>query len=1116
MNNTTTARRRLCAALPLLLALQGAFAASSIVRDGSIGSGPTTALAPAGNVLRNGVNYQLIAIPESYGRRAGGNVFQSFSRFDLGSGDAALFTLAAAAQNLIARVTGGTVSSINGLLGIDPGSTGSAPNFYFINPAGVTFGDGAALDVPAAFHVSTADYLKFPDGRLYADTTNASTFSSAAPEAFGFLGAARATVNILDGAVLASAGQAMDIVAGDVHMDNGVIASDGGDVRVVALGRPGAREVALGGAVGGAEGSLSMSNFSVIEASSLSGNQGGNIEVSAGTAALEQSQITSSALEGSDGDAGSVHVQIAGELVIADGSRIASDTYSWGNAGAVTVTAGSLRIEGGSAGFAAISSDSTDAGNAGPVTVTVSGDMQVLDRGKVSSDTYAGGAAGSVSVRAGSLSIDGGDVGLSYISSDSLGFGDAGAVSVVVSGAMSMSNTATVSSDTYSFGNAGSVTVSAGTLVMDTDAKVSSDARSDGDGGVVDVAVTGDLIMTNRANITSNAQAFGNAGNVLVRAGSLVLDAESHISSDSSGQGDAGTVDVRVDGALAVSGNSAISSNDTSDGRAGNVSVRAGSLSLDGSNILSEATGAGDAGSIYVEVAGDMRLVAGSVVSSNTYSVGTGGDVTVLAGSLTLDERSKISSDARGDGNAGSVSVQVDGAMSVLNGSQVSSDTYSFGDAGNVSVRAGSLVVDGGGTFTYVSSDAVGGGEAGSVTVDVAGAMRVANGGSVSSDTYSIGNAGNVTVWAGSLEVDGGDSFAYISSDALGGGNAGIVSAHADTAMSVLRGATVSSDTRSFGRAGDVYVSADTLSVSGAGSAISSKAYSGSSGQTGTLGIAVRGSVALADGGTLSIANDAEVDDPSLLTPSVIGLRAPVVTLKNASITAASTGNVSASSIYLEVGQMLWLDPSSISTSANLGNGGAIVINAPNAVVVLDNSQITTSVSGLSGNGGDIAIDAKGLVMNTGFIQANTAAPDASGGNVGINVQMLVPSGNSLFVGGDTPFSFEPFQFGLNVIQAAAPTGVSGQIDVTAPVLDISGSLTGLSVRAIDTGELGRSPCRPGAGSSFVQGGRGGFPPSARGLLGAAAPPDAGPPPGAALPMQPLPLAAIFARGCRG
>ncbi|MER2542590.1 MAG: hypothetical protein ABTS16_03880, partial [Candidatus Accumulibacter phosphatis] len=86
-----------CCALP-------AQAASNIVRDGSIGAGPLTALTPAGTVTRGSVSYQNIAIPENYGQRAGGNVFHSFSKFSVGSGDGAVFTINGPASNVISRV----------------------------------------------------------------------------------------------------------------------------------------------------------------------------------------------------------------------------------------------------------------------------------------------------------------------------------------------------------------------------------------------------------------------------------------------------------------------------------------------------------------------------------------------------------------------------------------------------------------------------------------------------------------------------------------------------------------------------------------------------------------------------------------------------------------------------------------------------------------------------------------------------------------------------------------------------------------------------------------------------------------------------------------------------
>jgi len=135
------------------------------------------------------------------------------------------------------------------------------------------------------------------------------------------------------------------------------------------------------------------------------------------------------------------------------------------------------------------------------------------------------------------------------------------------------------------------------------------------------------------------------------------------------------------------------------------------------------------------------------------------------------------------------------------------------------------------------------------------------------------------------------------------------------------------------------------------------------------------------------------------------------------------------------------------------------------------------------GNGGDISIQAGSLVMQSGFIQANTAARGASGGNVNINVQTLLPSGNSVFVGGNTPFIFQPGVSGPNVIQAAAPTGVRGVINTTAPTLDVAGSLSRLSAEVVDFGAFGKDPCRIGARSSFTRIGRGGLRSTSTGMI---------------------------------
>lgn len=78
---------------------------------------------------------------------------------------------------------------------------------------------------------------------------------------------------------------------------------------------------------------------------------------------------------------------------------------------------------------------------------------------------------------------------------------------------------------------------------------------------------------------------------------------------------------------------------------------------------------------------------------------------------------------------------------------------------------------------------------------------------------------------------------------------------------------------------------------------------------------------------------------------------------------------------------------------------------------------------------------------------------------------------------------FDAGRPGFNVIQAAAPDGVSGSIQIASPALDLSGSLAGVQAQILQNEALGRSPCDDAAGSSMAVVGHGGLPPSSRDFL---------------------------------
>jgi len=157
---------------PLLLALLAAGPVQAqIVTDGTVGY----------QVSLSGPQMNISA---DLGVRVGDNLFHSFEKFSIATGQTATFTGPQSIKNVISRVTGGEVSLINGTLR----STVGQADFYFLNPAGVVFGPNARLDVPGSFYVSTEHELRLADGTLFsAVDTAGSGLSVAPPEAFGFL-----------------------------------------------------------------------------------------------------------------------------------------------------------------------------------------------------------------------------------------------------------------------------------------------------------------------------------------------------------------------------------------------------------------------------------------------------------------------------------------------------------------------------------------------------------------------------------------------------------------------------------------------------------------------------------------------------------------------------------------------------------------------------------------------------------------------------------------------------------------------------------------------------------------------------------------------------------------
>lgn len=147
------------------------FVGAQVVMDSTLGQ--------AGSLA--GPNFQ---IPAKLGKTVGNNLFHSFAEFSLTSDQSAIFTGPDSIQNILGRVTGDKASHIDGLLRSEIDGAG----LFLMNPNGIVLGKNAKVDVSGSFVLTAQDRIKLGDAAEFTSKSDVSSFSQAAPEAFGFLG----------------------------------------------------------------------------------------------------------------------------------------------------------------------------------------------------------------------------------------------------------------------------------------------------------------------------------------------------------------------------------------------------------------------------------------------------------------------------------------------------------------------------------------------------------------------------------------------------------------------------------------------------------------------------------------------------------------------------------------------------------------------------------------------------------------------------------------------------------------------------------------------------------------------------------------------------------------
>lgn len=180
------------------------------------------------------------------GTQAGGNLFHSFKEFSVPTGGTALFNNAVDIQNIISRVTGKSISNIDGLIR----ANGTA-NLFLINPNGIIFGQNARLNIGGSFIGSTASSLKFADGFEFSAKTPQTTplLTVSVPIGLQFGGSA-GDIRVQESKLVVPFNKTLALVGGNITLEGKVILAVGNENGIRSVWGDEGGQIELGGVAG--------------------------------------------------------------------------------------------------------------------------------------------------------------------------------------------------------------------------------------------------------------------------------------------------------------------------------------------------------------------------------------------------------------------------------------------------------------------------------------------------------------------------------------------------------------------------------------------------------------------------------------------------------------------------------------------------------------------------------------------------------------------------------------------------------------------------------------------------------------------------------------------------
>jgi filamentous hemagglutinin family protein len=693
------------------------------------------------------------------GTSTGGNLFHSFQEFSLPTNSEAFFNNAVTINNIIARVTGGQISQIDGLIR----ANGNA-NLFLINPSGMIFGPNAQLNIGGSFFASTASSIKFGDNF---------EFSATNPQAPPLL-----TVNVPIGLQLGtnpgnivvrqstglqvSSGQTIGLIGGNLLLEGGIVKAPAGRIELW---------------------SVVNSPVSIVNSNAQLG-----IETAQLTTNYGDIQLSQQAVADASGVGGGAIAIVGRRISIGDRSQVLTITQGDQPGGNLTIRGSeSVQITGANpAQFTAVSSDTTGSGAGGNLTIET-GQFLLQGTAYLSASNLSAGKGGNLTIRASERADL---VGMGFNSLEQL-------LTAILLGQLRPSDRmGGVFVVTANGAPAGDMTIETGSLTLQNGAIAFAPTfgNPQATGGNINIRANSVDIV---GSILGNGSTFGSqgaAGNATINANQVTIRDGSLVGSPTLGSGRGGDIVIDASDFVEISRSlpdafapTGIFTNTFGTGTGGDIRITTGRLIMREGGVIGANSGGvvasgfipfgGKGGNVTIEARDSVELSGAVAVSperqlqgivtsgpgTTTFSSSPAGDLTIRTRRLAIADGAGISTATVGSGKGGTLTIEASESVEVIGKSEIGGipsnlvtasgridipQLVATGNGGDLTIATPALIVRDGATLDVRS---FGSGNAGTLTV-IADSIRVQNGSSLNATTFA-GAGGNIELRSRSLQL---------------------------------------------------------------------------------------------------------------------------------------------------------------------------------------------------------------------------------------------------------------------------------------------------------------------------------------------------------------------------